>query len=122
MAIYLVSKAAASKSLFKNYIKAIITIFLCVFVFFMLASPSDVSAVDLLGAMIILIAAIYLYKIHAELAALSGSSLFLWAFWIFVVSVLLYFVFGIFVGFAVFIIAWVIHFIAWWRFKKLEKR
>ncbi|MCI7103093.1 MAG: hypothetical protein MR927_02730, partial [Campylobacter sp.] len=91
-------------------------------------------------AMIALIVVIYFYRIHDELARLSGSSLFLWAFWIFVVGVLLYFVFGIFVGFAGFItfagfadfiifagfvgliIAWVIHFIAWWRFKKVEKR
>ncbi|MDY4446547.1 hypothetical protein, partial [Campylobacter sp.] len=83
---------------------------------------------------------IYFYKIHAELARLSGSSLFLWSFWINVVSVLLYFVFIIFTGFpsfvilvgfaniikfvasAVSIIAWVLHFIAWWRFGKVEKR
>ena len=79
----------------------------------------------------LIIAAIYLYKIHDELAGLSGSSLFLWSFWINVVSVLLYFVFIIFTEFAGFItfaastvsiIAWAIHFIAWWRFKKLEKR
>ena len=131
MAIYSVSKAAASKSLFKNYIIAVIISFLGIFLFFMLASPSDVSAVDLLGAMIILIAAIYLYKIHAELAALSGSSLFLWAFWLYIVSVFLCFVFIMSFGFAFFfffagfgglIIAWVLLFIAWWRFKKLEKR
>ena len=150
MAIYSVSKAAASKSLFKNYIKAIITIFLCVFVFLMPAIMllANIKYVDIFTsvmavfvlAMIALIVVIYLYRIHDELAKLSGSSLFLWAFWIFVVGVLLYFVFGIFVGFAGFItfagfadfiifagfggiiIAWVIHFIAWWRFKKVEKR
>ena len=134
MAIYSVSKAAVSKSLFKNYITAVISGFLGVFLFVLairlLGSSEHVSigtkviAVLLLGGIIALIVAIYLYKIHAELARLSGSSLFLWAFWIFVVSVLLCFfgVFGIFVGFAVFIIAWVIHFIAWWGFKKLEKR
>ena len=135
MAIYSVSKAAASKSLFKNYIIAVIINFLGLFfaymlapilgvLLFILAIMSGLSVALLPSLMIILIAAIYLYKIHAELARLSGSSLFLWAFWIFVVSVLLCFfgVFGIFVGFAVFIIAWVIHFIAWWRFKKLEKR
>ena len=126
MAIYSVSKAAASKSLFINYIISVIISFLGIFLFFMLApsGASDMNAVLSLGTMIALILAIYLYKIHDELAGLSGSSLFLWAFWIFVVSVLLCFfgVFGIFVGFAVFIIAWVIHFIAWWRFKKLEKR
>ena len=70
---------------------------------------------------------IYLYRIHAELARLSGSLLFLWSFWIFVVGVLLYFsVFGIFVGFAGFIIVWIITwmllFVAWWDFKKLEKK
>ena len=135
MAIYSVSKAAASKSLFKNYIIAVIISF-----FVIPAIMSVLLPVILVGTLIALIAAIYLYKIHAELARLSGSSLFLWAFWIFVVGVLLYFVFGIFVGFAGFItfagfadfiifagfvgliIAWVIHFIAWWRFKKLEKR
>ena len=134
MAIYSVSKTAASKSLFKNYIMAIITIFLCVFVFLMPAIMllANIKYVDIFSrvigvfllAMIALIAAIYPYKIHAELARLSGSSLFLRSFWIFVVSVLLCFfgVFGIFVGFAVFIIAWVIHFIAWWRFGKVEKR
>ena len=133
MAIYSVSKAAASKNLFKNYIKAIITTFLCSYFFLMPAIKllnsehvdifTSVIAVFVF-ALIALIAANYLYKIHTELARLSGNSLFLWAFWIFVVSVLLCFfgVFGIFVGFAVFIIAWVIHFIAWWRFKKLEKR
>ena len=150
IAIYSVSEAAASKSLFKNYIKAIITIFLCVFVFLMPAIMllANIKYVDIFTsvmavfvlAMIALIVVIYLYRIHDELAKLSGSSLFLWAFWIFVVGVLLYFVFGIFVGFAGFItfagfadfiifagfggiiIAWVIHFIAWWRFKKVEKR
>ena len=135
MAIYSVSKATASKSLFKNYIKAIITIFLCGLCGFVLFIPTimllaNIEYVDIFSrvitvfvfAMIALIAAIYPYKIHAELARLSGSSLFLWAFWIFVVSVLLYFVFGNFVGFAGFIIAWVLLFIAWWGFKKLEKR
>ena len=90
--------------------------------------------------MIALIVAIYFYRIHAELARLSGSSLFLWAFWIFVVSVPLFFLsFGLavflvvlggfegstdflFVGFGGLIIAWVLLFVAWWRFKKLEKR
>ena len=141
MAIYSVSKAAASKSLFKNYITAVISGFLGVFLFVLairlLGSSEDVGigasmiAVLLLGGIIALIVAIYFYKIHAELARLSGSSLFLWSFWIFVVSVPLYFVFGIFVEFAeiitslasaVSIIAWVLLFIAWWRFKKLEKR
>ena len=141
MAIYSVSKAAASKSLFKNYITAVISGFLGVFLFVLairlLGSSEHVGvgasmiAVLLLGGIIALIVAIYFYKIHAELARLSGSSLFLWSFWIFVVSVPLYFVFGIFVEFAeiitslasaVSIIAWVLLFIAWWRFKKLEKR
>ena len=142
MAIYSVSKAAASKSLFKNYIITAIIGFLGAFFFMlsiMLLDNSEhvsigtkVIAVLLLGGIIALIVAIYFYKIHAELARLSGSSLFLWAFWIFVVSVLLYLsVFGIFVEFAeiitslasaVSIIAWVLLFVAWWRFKKLEKR
>ena len=141
MAIYSVSKATASKSLFKNYITAVISGFLGVFLFVLairlLGSSEHVGvgasmiAVLLLGGIIALIVAIYFYKIHAELARLSGSSLFLWSFWIFVVSVPLYFVFGIFVEFAeiitslasaVSIIAWVLLFIAWWRFKKLEKR
>ena len=140
MAIYSVSKAAASKSLFKNYIIAVIISFLGVFLVFMLALIFGVSmgvlansedvgvgasmiAVLLLGGVIALIVAIYGYKIHAELAGLSGSSLFLWAFWINVVSVILCLsVFGIFVGFAGFIIAWVLLFVAWWGFKKLEKR
>ncbi|MCI7237735.1 hypothetical protein [Campylobacter sp.] len=141
MAIYSVSKAAASKSLFKNYIMAIITIFLCVFVFLMPAIMllANIEHVDIFSsvitvfvlAMIALIAAIYPYKIHAELARLSGSSLFLWAFWIFVVSVPLLFVFIMsfgfafsffFQGFAGLIIAWVLLFIAWWRFGKVEKR
>ncbi|MDD0848720.1 hypothetical protein PTQ35_07920 [Campylobacter sp. 46490-21] len=139
MAIYSVSKAAASKSLFKNYIIAVIISFLGVFLVFMLALIFGVSmgvlansedvgigasmiAVLLLGGVIALIVAIYGYKIHAELARLSGSSLFLWAFWINVVSVILCLsVFGIFVGFAGFIIAWVLLFVAWWGFKKLEK-
>ena len=141
MAIYSVRKAAASKNLFKNYIKAIITTFLCSYFFLMPAIKllnsehvdifTSVIAVFVF-ALIALIAANYLYKIHAELARLSGSSLFLWAFWIFVVSVLLYLsVFGIFVEFAeiitslasaVSIIAWVLLFIAWWRFGKVEKR
>ena len=141
MAIYSVSKAAASKSLFKNYITAVISGFLGVFLFVLairlLGSSEHVSigtkviAVLLLGGIIALIVAIYFYKIHAELARLSGSSLFLWSFWIFVVSVLLYFVFGIFTGFAGFtnfagfvvsIIVLVPLFVAWWRFGKLEKR
>ena len=140
MAISSVSKAAASKSLFKNYIIAVIISFLGVFLVFMLALIFGVSmgvlansedvgigasmiAVLLLGGVIALIVAIYLYKIHAERARLSGSSLFLWAFWINVVSVILCLsVFGIFVGFAGFIIAWVLLFVAWWGFKKLEKR
>ena len=93
MAIYSVNKAAASKSLFKNYIIAVIISFFVFFIYFMLApsgapSTSGFIAMGLLGTMIILIAAIYLYEIHYELAGLSGSSLFLWSFWIFVVSVL----------------------------------
>ncbi|MDY4803640.1 hypothetical protein [Campylobacter sp.] len=105
MAIYSVSKAAASKSLFKNYIMAIITIFLCVFVFLMPAIMllANIEHVDIFSsvitvfvlAMIALIVVIYFYRIHDELARLSGSSLFLWAFWIYVVSVLLCF-FGLF--------------------------
>ncbi|MCI7587876.1 MAG: hypothetical protein MSS71_08530 [Campylobacter sp.] len=140
MAIYSVSKAAASKSLFKNYITAVISGFLGVFLFVLairlLANSEHVSIgtsviAVLLLAMIALIAAIYFYKVHAELARLSGSSLFLWSFWIYTVSVLLYFVFGIFTGFAGFItfaafavsiIVLVPLFVAWWRFKKLEKR
>ncbi|MDY6123570.1 MAG: hypothetical protein SPI08_03450 [Campylobacter sp.] len=141
MAIYSVSKAAASKSLFKNYIITAIIGFLGAFFFMlsiMLLDNSEhvsigrkVIAVLLLGGIIALMAAIYLYKIHAELARLSGSSLFLWSFWIFVVSVPLYFVFGIFTGFAGFItfaafavsiIVLVPLFVAWWRFGKLEKR
>ncbi|MDY3668007.1 MAG: hypothetical protein SO039_00385, partial [Campylobacter sp.] len=147
MAIYSVSKAAASKNLFKNYIKAIIIIFLCDFLMpsmTILASKhvdifTRMIAVFVLD-MIALIVAIYFYRIHAELARLSGSSLFLWSFWINAVNVPLYFVFIIFVGFpsfvilvgfaniikfvafAVSIIYLVLHFIAWWRFKKLEKR
>ena len=139
MGVYSVAKAAASKSLFKNYIIAVIISFLGVFLVFMLALIFGVSmgvlansedvgigasmiAVLLLGGVIALIVAIYGYKIHAELAGLSGSSLFLWAFWINVVSVILCLsVFGIFVGFAGFIIAWVLLFVAWWGFKKLEK-
>ena len=113
MAIYSVSKAAASKSLFKNYIIAVISGFLGFFLLIpaimSLANSEHVSigtkviAVLLLGGIIALIVAIYFYKIHAELARLSGSSLFLWAFWIF-------------------IIAWVLLFVAWWRFGKVEKR
>ena len=140
MAIYSVSKAAASKSLFKNYIIALIISFFGFFLVFILAIIFGMSmgmlanhwgvligtsmmAVLLLGAMLALIVSIYGYRIHAELARLSGSSLFLWAFWIYAVSVLLFFsVFGIFVGFTGFIIVLVLLFIAWWRFKKLEKR
>ena len=133
MAIYSVSKAAASKSLFKNYIIAVIINFLGLFFVYMLAPilgiillmPAIMSGLGvalLPSLMIALIAAIYPHKIHAELARLSGSSLFLWAFWINVVSVILCLsVFGIFVGFAGFIIAWVLLFVAWWGFKKLEK-
>ena len=147
MAIYSVSKAVASKSLFKNYIKAMIIIFLCSF---LMPSMSALASkhVDIFTrmiavfvfALIALIVAIYFYRIHAELTRLSGSSLFLWSFWINAVNVLLYFVFIIFTGFpsfvifvgfaniikfivfAVSIIVLVLHFIAWWRFKKLEKR
>ena len=141
MAIYSVSKAAASKSLFKNYIITAIIGFLGAFFFMlsiMLLDNSEhvsigtkVIAVLLLGGIIALIVAIYFYKIHAELARLSGSSLFLWSFWIFVVSVPLYFVFGIFTGFAGFtnfagfvvsIIVLVPLFVAWWRFGKVEKK
>ena len=141
MAIYSVSKAAASKSLFKNYIITAIIGFLGAFFFMlsiMLLDNSEhvsigtkVIAVLLLGGIIALIVAIYFYKIHAELARLSGSSMFLWSFWIFVVSVPLYFVFGIFTGFAGFtnfagfvvsIIVLVPLFVAWWRFGKVEKR
>ena len=135
MAIYSVSKAVASKSLFKNYIKAVIISFFVFFIYFMLApsgapSTSGFIAMELLGTMIILIAAIYLYEIHYELARLSGSSLFLWSFWIFVVSVpfcfLLIMSLGFFVfflpGFVGLIIAWMLLFVAWWRFGKVEKR
>ena len=150
MAIYSVSKAAASKSLFKNYIIAVISDFLGFFLLIpaimSLANSEHVSigasmiAVLLLAMIALIIATIYGYRMHAELARLSGSSLFLWSFWINVVSVLLYFVFIIFTGFpsfvilvgfaniikfivfAVSIIVLVLHFIAWWRFKKLEKR
>ena len=136
MAIYSVNKAAASKNLFKNYIIAVIISFFVFFIYFMLApsgapSTSGFIAMELLGTMIILIAAIYLYKIHAELAALSGSSLFLWAFWIYIVSVFLCFVFIMSFGFAFFfffagfgglIMAWMLLFVAWWRFGKVEKK
>ena len=118
MAIYSVSKAAASKSLFKNYIIAVIISFFVIPAILSLLLPGI-----LVGTLIALIVVIYLYKMHAELARLSGSSLFLWAFWINVVSVILCLsVFGIFVGFAGFIMAWMLLFIAWWRFGKLEKR
>ena len=129
MAIYSVSKAAASKSLFKNYIIAVIISFLG---FFLLipAIMSRLLPVILVGTLIALIAAIYLYKIHDELARLSGSSLFLWSFWRFVVSVpfcfLLIMSLGFFVfflpGFVGLIIAWMLLFVAWWRFGKVEKR
>ena len=135
MAIYSVNKAAASKNLFKNYIIAVIISFFVFFIYFMLApsgapSTSGFIAMGLLGTMIILIAAIYLYEIHYELARLSGSSLFLWSFWIFVVSVpfcfLLIMSLGFFVfflpGFVGLIIAWMLLFVAWWRFGKVEKR
>ena len=93
-------------------------------------STSGFIAMGLLGTMIILIAAIYLYEIHYELARLSGISLFLWSFWIFVVSVpfcfLLIMSLGFFVfflpGFVGLIIAWMLLFVAWWRFGKVEKR
>ena len=135
MGVYSVAKAAASKSLFKNYIIAVIISF-----FVIPAIMSVLLPVILVGTLIALIVAIYLYKIHAELARLSGSSLFLWSFWIFVVSVPLFFLsFGLavflvvlggfegstdflFVGFGGLIIAWMLLFVAWWRFKKLEKR
>ena len=113
MAIYSVSKAAASKSLFKNYIIAVISGFLGFFLLIpaimSLANSEHVSigasmiAVLLLAMIALIIATIYGYRMHAELARLSGSSLFLWAFWIF-------------------IIAWVLLFIAWWRLGKVEKR
>ena len=152
MAIYSVSKAVASKSLFKNYITAVIISFFGFFLVFILAIIFGMSmgmlanhwgvligasmmAVLLLGAMLVLIVSIYGYRIHAELARLSGSSLFLRTFWIYAVSVLLCFVFIILVVFtniiisvvfAGFIIVWIITlvplFLAWWRFKKLEKR
>ncbi|MCI7582788.1 hypothetical protein [Campylobacter sp.] len=133
MAIYSVSKAAASKSLFINYIISVIISFLGIFLFFMLApsGASGVSVVFSLGTMIALILAIYLYKIHDELAGLSGSSLFLWAFWIYIVSVFLCFVFIMSLGFAFFffipgfgglIMAWMLLFVAWWRLGKVEKR
>ena len=125
MAIYSVNKAAASKSLFKNYIIAVIISFFVFFIYFMLApsgapSTSGFIAMGLLGTMIILIAAIYLYEIHYELARLSGISLFLWSFWIFVVSVpfcfLLIMSLGFFVfflpGFVGLIIAWMLLFVA----------
>ena len=140
MAIYSVSKAVASKSLFKNYIGAVIIGFFGFIVFSMpviiisLASGWRVSidATVLFAAMFpLLIALIYVYRIHTELARLSGSSLFLWAFWIYAVNVLLcfaYFIFVvfasifIFLGYAGFIVALVLLFIAWWRFGKVEKR
>ena len=140
MAIYSVNKAVASKSLFKNYIGAVIIGFFGFIVFSMpviiisLASGWRVSidATVLFAAMFpLLIALIYVYRIHTELARLSGSSLFLWAFWIYAVNVLLcfaYFIFVvfasifIFLGYAGFIVALVLLFIAWWRFGKVEKR
>ena len=140
MAIYSVNKAVASKSLFKNYIGAVIIGFFGFIVFSMpviiisLASGWRVSidATVLFAAMFpLLIALIYVYRIHTELARLSGSSLFLWAFWIYAVNVRLcfaYFIFVvfasifIFLGYAGFIVALVLLFIAWWRFGKVEKR
>ena len=138
MAIYSVSKAVASKSLFKNYIKAMIIIFLCSF---LMPSMSALASkhVDIFTRMIAvfvldmiaLIVAIYFYRIHAELARLSGSSLFLWSFWIFVVSVPLLFLFILSLGFAFFffipgfaglIMSCMLLFVAWWRFGKVEKR
>lgn len=139
MAIYSLSKAVASKSLFKNYIIALIISFLGGFLIFMatiifgvsmgvLTSDEHVGigagllAMILLGAIVTLIVAIYGYKIHAELAALSGGTLFLWAFWVYVISVILCLsILGIFVGVTGLIVAWVLLFIAWWRFEKLEK-
>ena len=140
MAIYSNRKAAASKNLFKNYIKAIITTFLCSYFFLMPAIKllnsehvdifTSVIAVFVF-ALIALIAANYLYKIHTELARLSGSSLFLWSFWIFVVSVPLLFLFILSLGFAFFffipgfaglIMSCMLLFVAWWRFGKVEKR
>nr|WP_321318461.1 hypothetical protein [uncultured Campylobacter sp.] len=138
MAIYSVNKAAASKSLFKNYIIAVIISFFVIPA--IMSRTSETFAMLLLCPMIILIVAIYLYKMHAELARLSGSSLFLWSFWIFVVSVPLFFLsFGLavflvvlggfegstdflFVGFGGLIMSWMLLFVAWWRFGKLEKR
>ena len=142
MAIYSVRKAAASKSLFKNYIIAVIINFLGLFfaymlapilgiLLFILAIMSGLSVALLPSLMIALIAAIYLYKIHDELARLSGSSLFLWSFWIFVVSVPLLFLFILSLGFAFFffipgfaglIMSCMLLFVAWWRFGKVEKR
>lgn len=139
MAIYSVGKTAMSKTLFKNYIIAVLIGFFGVFLVFMtalifgvsmgvLAGDEDVGigsgvlAVLLLGVLVALIMAIYGYKIHAELATLSGSSLFLWAFWVYVISVILCLsILGIFVGVTGLIVAWVLLFIAWWRFEKLEK-
>ena len=155
MAIYSVRKAAASKSLFKNYIIAVIINFLGLFFVYMLAPilgilllipviiislasgwPVSIGSTMLFAAIFpLLIALIYVYRIHTELARLSGSSLFLWAFWIHAVSVFLclvyvfiYFIFVvfasifIFLGSAGFIVALVLLFIAWWRFGKVEKR
>nr|WP_321319310.1 hypothetical protein [uncultured Campylobacter sp.] len=152
MAIYSVDKAVASKSLFKNYIKAVIIGFLGFFLVFILAIifgfsmgmltnnryvfiGAGMMAALLLGAMLALIVSIYFYRIHAEIARLSGSSLFLWAFWIHAVSVFLCLVYVfvyvifvvfasifIFLGSAGFIVALVLLFIAWWRFGKVEKR
>ena len=130
MAIYSVSKAAASKSLFKNYIIALIISFFGFFLF-VLAIRLLLLPGILVGTLIALIVAIYLYKIHAELARLSGSSLFLWSFWIFVVSVPLLFLFILSLGFAFFffipgfaglIMSCMLLFVAWWRFGKVEKR
>lgn len=140
MGVYSVAKAAASKSLFKNYIIAVLIGFFGVFLVFMTALifgvsmgvlsgdedvgvGSGVISVLLFGALIVLIVAIYAYKIHAELATLSGGTLFLWAFWVYLASVLLCFsVFGLFAGLTGLVIAWVLLFIAWWGFEKLEKR
>ena len=126
MAIYSVNKAAASKSLFKNYIIAVIISFFVIPAILSLLLPGI-----LVGTLIALIVVIYLYKMHAELARLSGSSLFLWSFWIFVVSVLLLFLFILSLGFAFFffipgfaglIMSCMLLFVAWWRFGKVEKR
>lgn len=139
MGVYSLSRAAESKSLFKNYIIAVLIGFLGGFLIFMAAIIFGVSmgvltsdehvgigagllAMILLGAIVTLIVAIYGYKIHAELAALSGSLLFLWAFWLYLASVFLCLsIFGALAGLAGFVIAWVLLFIAWWKFESISK-